>query len=70
MKPITIWERFYLATTLHPEHWQFNHISDSHTKLSAPIAVSDTQIAAWKNATWRAHHAHLDRSNVVQGYNP
>jgi hypothetical protein len=84
MKPITVWERFYPATTLHPEHWQFNHIQDGHKQESylydqdemvneyfnAPTALSYTQFAAWKNATWRAHNAHLDRSNVVQGYNP
>ena len=70
MKAITVWERFYPATTLHPEHWQFNHIADNHTELNAPIAVSDTQIADWKKATWRAHNAHLDHNNIVQGYNP
>ena len=66
MKPITIWQRFYPDTNT----WQHNHISDNHTKLAAPIAISAIQKSAWKNAKWRAHHAHLDRSNVVQGYTP
>ena len=67
MKAITVWERFYPATTLHPEHWQFNHIADKHTELPAPIAVSDTQLAAWKNATWRKCRAYLIKNKVV-GY--
>ena len=59
MKPITVWERFYPATTLHPEHWQHNHISNNHTELNAPIAISDLQKSAWKNATWRHRHMYL-----------
>jgi hypothetical protein len=63
MKAITVWERFYPDTNT----WQFNHIADNHTELGAPIAISDLQKSAWKNATWRAHHAHLV-GNVVKGY--
>jgi hypothetical protein len=59
MKPITVWEKFYPATTLHPEHWQFNHIADNHTELPTPIAISDLQKSAWKNATWQYRHEYL-----------
>jgi hypothetical protein len=55
MKPITVWQRFYLATNT----WQHNHISDNHTKLDAPIAISDLQKSAWKNATWQYRHEYL-----------
>ena len=48
-QPITVWERFYPDTNT----WQHNHISDNHTELPAPIAISDLQKSAWKNATWR-----------------
>ena len=55
MKPITIWQRFYPDTNT----WQHNHISDNHTKLAAPIAISAIQKSAWKNAKWRYHHDYI-----------
>jgi hypothetical protein len=63
MKAITAWQRFYPTTNT----WQHNHIQDGHTELNAPIAVSDTQIAAWKNATWRKCRAYLIKNKIV-GY--
>jgi len=55
MKPITVWQRFNPDTNT----WEHNHISDNHTKLDAPIAISDLQKSAWNNATWRYRHTYL-----------
>ena len=63
MKAITVWERFYPDTNT----WRHNHISDNHTELNAPIAISDLQKSAWKNATWRRRLAYLDINNEIQG---
>lgn len=65
---VTIWERFYKATDLAPERWEFNHVElaevplDQERPLPKDPSFRD-QAREGANGTWR----HTERLRYPDG---
>lgn len=66
MKEVTLWYRQDPSPKAYqPNPFEFNHLSDGHSTLSAPEPINDVQRATWKNALWRTEHKYLDANYKV-----